>query len=72
MLSIHQCESTLIGENITLLLEILRQAVRLPIKHAEVIKKAIETAHKFFLSDLETSRKLLGESLYRYQEVSKA
>ena len=54
--------------DIKIFLEILRQAVRLPVKHFEVIKKAIATAQRLFLVNLDTTNRI-GPKIYEYQQV---
>lgn len=53
--------------NIPLLLEIFRQGVRLPLHHAEVIKKLITSAQKMFLCNLDPEG-VLGDRLFEYQQ----
>lgn len=62
--------SHLVGKdntNIPLMLEIYRQGIRLPLTHAEVIKKVIAMTQKLFLSNLDSDGNMNGK-LFEHQE----
>lgn len=50
------------------MLEIYRQGIRLPLQHAEVIKKVISMTQKMFLSNLDSDGNI-GDKLFEHQEV---